>query len=368
MPIYRTEKLQKVVKALGLSQTAFEQKLLAVGLEPGTAKLIASTENREFEATDDAAVGVTNALEMTEEDLEAAGAIKADGTAIIHPFMVIVVALVGALCASIYWGVQRAEPDVSRLSTTDAAIVARCDSTSNLPAYLQCRAEVIDSVRSDWAAEWLLTAAQDQALWTFVGVLITGIALPVTAAGVWYVAHTLAATRRAARAADRAAHAALQANNGFQRSSEQQLRAYLSTVEATVTVPMGAQPSVSITLKNAGQTPAHDVQVRAAIGYRLPGRADDWTVPDEIPNSSKRDVGPGVEAYNSSTISGEPTIEPVLLNALKDPRSGYVIRAFGIATYKDAFGHARTTAWRFRSRWDGNGFVLDGEAEGNYST
>ena len=144
-------------------------------------------------------------------------------------------------------------------------------------------------------------------------------------------------------------------------TEERQLRAYviIDNLEVTGPKPTGRAPrSYILTIKNFGQTPAYDVDVRLVYEY---GPLEESALPPLDLDSAPRNrtiVGPGGSLYVGCY---PPATSIDVLNAVHAGTMDLYVR--GVIRYGDAFGRQRTT--RFCQRRARNGHVMEGCAEGN---
>jgi hypothetical protein len=156
---------------------------------------------------------------------------------------------------------------------------------------------------------------------------------------------SLDAMRRSADASTMAAAAAERTVEVMQATARQQLRAYLFTGPSEVGPWDGSEtsPTVILTIKNYGQTPAYDFVVHGSqtIGpYDYDGELPQ--IPDVEP-PSKGSVPPGETRF---VRLRHMTIVPDDILAIKDGSRSIFVH--GTLQYRDIFGQQHTT--KFRSR------------------
>lgn len=189
-----------------------------------------------------------------------------------------------------------------------------------------CRAQAEQSKYKETAEYYDLKAQQDMAKWAL-------LMLIVTAVGVGYVALTLQETRKA--------------NEGFRESSERQLRAYIHISRSEVhRFAVGQIPLVGVVFKNAGQTPAYQVQCRTSIQITQIDpeqfRFRNWF---NHP-SGKSDIGPGEMTHHKTPLV-DPNGDKINAATISDVLQGRRFLVVGVVvTYRDAFGKLRRTISR----------------------
>jgi hypothetical protein len=120
-----------------------------------------------------------------------------------------------------------------------------------------------------------------------------------------------------------------------------QLRAYVM-VEGAKVINFGATPTVQVTLKNSGQTPAHDVSVWGSVDvaiYPLQEKAD----PPSTPPDQEGTIGSGSFIYWTGTPD-RTLVRDEIDGVLSGEAALYV---FGKALYKDVFRRDQTTEFCF---------------------
>jgi hypothetical protein len=194
---------------------------------------------------------------------------------------------------------------------------------------------------------WERTTRDPVAFYTLVLTIFTG----VLAAGTFALWHVTDKTLR---------HA--------EESGERQLRAYV-WLDATEIrdVGVGSKPYVKIQMRNAGQTPAHDVTLNSAIGmetYPLPLDRP-WPAPEVIPDDPKTVLYPGSEAplryTNIEWQEGPLTQEQFDMVMKGEPERLYV---FVHAAYWDVFRKKRRNTYYCVSV-DATRMVLDKDLRGD---
>lgn len=174
-------------------------------------------------------------------------------------------------------------------------------------------------------------------------------AVVLTAVGVALIWRTLVHTRRAAEFAGaaveegrRATSAAEDAVAVTRESAERQLRAYISAhIRNLKIIGKGKQASVTVDMKNHGQTPAKNLRyhaMTAVMPYPLP---ENFIFPELPGISDSRDtIHPGV-THNGYAWPRRNFTEEEIDYIIKgeSPR----LYAFGIIYYEDIFGQTRTT-------------------------
>jgi hypothetical protein len=146
--------------------------------------------------------------------------------------------------------------------------------------------------------------------------------------------------KKAGIAAERAADATTASVDLARSTAEKQLRAYVLVTNMTMSgVEVDATPSVKITIRNSGQTPAHDIAVSVAIGLI------DYPPVNSPPNDDA-DIAKSISILGPQSESLIPAkLEGVLhySQAVAINTGAKAIHIFGDIKYVDAFGiHRRT--------------------------
>lgn len=142
--------------------------------------------------------------------------------------------------------------------------IDRACANLSQPAMLECAEEAIQRSADAAHSEQDLIAQQDSA---FAAKVMLGVSTGGTIigfVGLWFIFHTLAETRKAARATIRGAMAARRANRLAQETARDQLRAYVD-INKAMTADEDGWPSVHVWVKNFGQTPATKVHVWTGV-------------------------------------------------------------------------------------------------------
>lgn len=200
---------------------------------------------------------------------------------------------------------------------------------------------VSDSKRAanrDQAPDYGLKAQQDMAEWAYAAQWAAVIGSIITGVGVIYVALTLYETRNAAAAANKAADAAIKANEGFALASKQQLTAYVLSEEHMVTQTWDKFANDKFTIKwsfkirNTGQTPAYDVENICRCNWATKEEMDAWDLSAEP--SSRSVFGPDRTLTVRHEFDSHFTDRRIaILLGLKE-----TIWLKGVTTYRDING------------------------------
>ena len=164
-----------------------------------------------------------------------------------------------------YYAAEHAGYSDDEISKSCAALVGL-----NLTKCIRDRVEAQRDTKRDEAD---LAAQQQMSKWALGMFLVSTVGLLATIGGIWLVnlnlrearkvtaqsAHANTQASRAALAAHNSADEARRANEIASLSAERQLRAYLHVDEAVCTVLSGWF-EMKLTARNAGQTPARNVQ------------------------------------------------------------------------------------------------------------
>jgi hypothetical protein len=147
------------------------------------------------------------------------------------------------------------------------------------------------------------------------------------------------------------------------RDSEQrQLRGYAMVESSKIGLDPNGIPTVSITVKNFGQTPIYGFRHwSCAIIRDFPDRAQDFPPTSMITATKAPEslVAPNAtigKDYAGSCFPTEQSISPPVRAAIMAGTKA--VFAVGVLKYKDAFGVDRET--RYRRGWNGKEFGVDG--------
>lgn len=182
---------------------------------------------------------------------------------------------------------ERAQIEREHYAADAAENMERSCSNLSGAALRECARKVVNSEReskreeSDLAAQW---NAADWARWATV---VAGAQLIATILGLYFIKHTLDATRAAVQEAGDATEAAREAVRETSRVGEAQARAYLSVVQASFHVDRRPRqltdiPNYELMLKfhNSGGTPAVNVS------YYCEARVSTWSDTETPPDLS----------------------------------------------------------------------------------
>lgn len=131
----------------------------------------------------------------------------------------------------------------------------------------KCVHDVIQATNEHDRAENDLVAQTEMAWWAFWMAIVSGAALIITAVGIYFIRETLVETRKAVKAADDAVDVT-------QDVGQAQVRAYVACQSAKFAVDLDAF-WCAVTLKNAGQSPAFDVEMTGSILCMHQSKGDD---------------------------------------------------------------------------------------------
>ena len=126
-------------------------------------------------------------------------------------------------------------------------------------------------------------------------------------------------------------------------TAQRQLRAYISVTAANIEFPEPGRPKSTLIFKNAGQTPAHDVQVwihQWVAAYPL-----DVTLPTPSPDfvMAKNTLGAGAHCLMTNEAP-RPIFNPSLLHLVGTPQG--TIYVYGEVSYSDVFGSRHVQQYR----------------------
>lgn len=195
--------------------------------------------------------------------------------------------------------------------------------------------------------------------------LVGGLALLVSVWAVWLVRGTLTEARKATAAANKAADAAVKANEGFEKSSKAELRAYVGP-EGVVEVEVrpDASARVKIQMRNFGDTPAFKVRTRFTVGWRLLPLNEAAFETDTLPAPS------AVESETSLFPTAAQGVDVQTNGGVADGHAMYqqghvALVVFGRICYQDIFGEQHTTGVRMFRTFDMPPSIMRHHSGGN---
>jgi len=193
------------------------------------------------------------------------------------------------------------------------------------------------SYRDEWRAEYDLEAQREMArtswwmmAFTFMGVLL--------------LAATFIETARAAQGAADAADATRKGVDLAADTARWQLRAYVTcTIVKFSNFAAGQKPTSSITIKNSGSTPAHDIVTKMSMMF------GDYPQTREMAESEVAGtidpvgiMGPG-DAISANRQRNGPMSEDQFNAVIAGKRALYIVTEI---TYRDVFGkRCRSVRW-----------------------
>ncbi|QOJ34144.1 MAG: hypothetical protein HRU82_03885 [Nitrospira sp.] len=192
---------------------------------------------------------------------------------------------------------------------------------------------------------WVLIWTAVSALATSTTAVIAGITAGIAIFSLRAIRDQVEANRVAAKAAQDAADATTKTVKAMQDTAERQLRAYLFVgVEKCPNLSAPAAPEFRIFIKNAGQTPAHDVFHWTNMGILPFPLREEPPGPDPSSPMIKTVIAPGADFV--AEHKGPPILTAKAIAAIQDG-SQYRLYAWGQVLYRDIFGINRTTKFRF---------------------
>lgn len=145
---------------------------------------------------------------------------------------------------------------------------------------------------------------------------------------------------------DSAADATKVAQNSLELmrdTAQKQLRAYISVVSAKIEFPEPGRPKSTLTFRNAGQTPAHDVQIwihqwiaACPLGVTLPTPPRSFTM-------AKSTLGAGACCHMQNEAP-HPVVDAAHLDLVGTAEG--TIYVYGEISYLDVFGLKHTQKYR----------------------
>ena len=121
-----------------------------------------------------------------------------------------------------------------------------------------------------------------------------------------------------------------------EKTAERQLRAYVFPKDIIIT-NLNSDPTVTITFKNCGQTPAYDKVVWASMAVAVFPLEEEPKPPETGPTESIAHVGPGMETH--SFVKPDVPITTDEINGIQSGKAALYL--CGAVNYTDAFGKRR---------------------------
>ena len=217
-----------------------------------------------------------------------------------------------------------------------------------------------DHEAADLCEQRRMSKASEDSVWwlsfqTYLGILGAVLVL----CSLWFTGSAAIAATRAAKAAEAAVGVA-------SHTAELQLRAYLSNLESRLDdFRVGSRPCGTVTMINAGQTPAHDVTVKIALALADAPNTD-YEI-NLLGHASKAPLGPGSKIHPHAWSEGLLSKEDYA-GVLAGTKELYL---FGEVAYLDIFGKRRETFFRLfleRENACNSDFIWSICAEGNKAT
>lgn len=183
----------------------------------------------------------------------------------------------------------------------------------------------------------LESTAVDWMLWVTAGLLV------VAAIQACFFFVQLRLMKRSMRVAEMAAVATEDSVNIMRDTATRQLRAYISIDCARIEFPEPGVPKVTVTIKNSGQTPAHNLRhwihqwiERYPLSIDLPEPPDDFVMSSSV-------LGSGA-THEMQIIHPKPIIKPCCIHEIGTPDA--TIYVYGAVTYQDVFGNEHFIKYR----------------------
>lgn len=134
---------------------------------------------------------------------------------------------------------------------------------------------------------------------------------------------------------------------GVRREKNERLvvdRAYVHVNDASVSHPNGAAPTMVVSVKNSGRSPARELTWRAKFTTKLLTEADMVTLDPNVPPGPKQTLAPGNVLSFKYTFSDWNSEIDAMLEA-----GTAAIFAIGEVRYKDIAGVVRSTSYLLMS-------------------
>jgi len=177
----------------------------------------------------------------------------------------------------------------------------------------------------------------DWMLWVTAGLLI------VAAIQACFFLVQLQLMKRSMRVAETVASATEDSVNIMRDTAARQLRAYIAIDRAWIEFPEPGVPKVTVTIKNAGQTPAHNLRhwihqwiERYPLSIELPEPPDGFVMSSSI-------LGSGA-THEMQILHPQQIIKPCCIHEIGTPEG--TIYVYGAVTYQDVFGNEHFMKYR----------------------
>jgi hypothetical protein len=146
---------------------------------------------------------------------------------------------------------------------TDAEIERTC--VTGPPAeFASCIVQIVKSSEEAKRAEYDLQAQKDVADWSFWMLLVSGLGMLFTVAGIWFVRENLIEMQRQRALNEKTLELAAEANGISREIGQWQTRAYLSVERVKALIENGTL-MFWIGIQNTGQTPARNLRINGSL-------------------------------------------------------------------------------------------------------
>ncbi|MWV13566.1 hypothetical protein F3I62_15800 [Pseudomonas sp. R-28-1W-6] len=181
------------------------------------------------------------------------------------------------------------------------------------------------------------TTSADWMLWVTAGMLFVA----VIQAGFFFI--QLQLMKRSMRVAETATTATENSVNIMRDTAARQLRAYIAVERAWIEFPEPGIPKVTVIVKNAGQTPAHNLRhwihqwiERYPLSIELPEPPEDFVMSSSI-------LGSGA-THEMQITHPQQIINPCCIHEIGTPEG--TIYVYGAVTYQDIYGNEHFMKYR----------------------
>lgn len=184
---------------------------------------------------------------------------------------------------------------------------------------------------------------EKDSLSTYWMMLLTAGMLVIAAVQAWLFLTQLRLMRRSMAVAESAALSAERSVETMQDTAKRQLRAYVSIDRAWIEFPEPGVPRVTVVIKNAGQTPAHNLHhwihqwiETYPLRVKLPEPPEGFVMSASL-------LGTGA-THNMQITSPQPIIKSPFFEQIGTPDA--TIYVYGEVTYRDVFGQKHFLKYR----------------------
>ncbi|WP_373486681.1 hypothetical protein [Blastomonas sp.] len=192
---------------------------------------------------------------------------------------------------------------------------------------------------ADLCAQWRAAlAAENSAEWTKWGVILSAV-------GISFLLWQIILTRQAVTDTGQATKAMIEANDIARKTAQVQMRAYVRFDDIMVKdfVP-GKIPTYQVTMRNVGQTPAHDLEfaIQPFIGTGNATAMKVFFNYTDDAMASLMPLGPGQHSMVKRRFVEQKDADV----AQSFHHEGITVLLFGVVSYRDVFGKRHISTFK----------------------